>query len=87
MTIANVILRDVPLQQAVDHPRLHVEFTPDGPRAAYEPGLDVSAVEIPTRPFEDRHMFFGGVAAAARTRAGDLTGASDPRRSGGVSIG
>lgn len=87
MTIANVILRDTPLQAAVDHPRLHVEITEDGPQASYEPGLDVSAIDMPTRGFDAPHMYFGGVAAAARTRTGDLTGASDPRRSGGVSLG
>lgn len=87
MTIANVILLDMPLQAAVDHPRLHIEVGDGGPRAAHEPGLDVSAIDYPDRPFHAPHMFFGGVAAAARTRAGDLTGASDPRRSGGVSLG
>lgn len=87
MTIANVILRDMPLQAAVDHPRLHVEFADAGPQVVHEPGLDVSAVDLPTRGFDAPHMYFGGVAAAARTRTGDLTGASDPRRSGGVSLG
>lgn len=87
MTIANVILLDMPLQAAVDHPRLHIELTDDRPRAAYEPGLDVSKIGAQLRPFDAPHMYFGGVAAAARTRAGDLTGASDPRRSGGVSLG
>jgi len=87
MTIANVILRDIPLQAAVDHPRIHVEFGEGGPQAAYEPGLDVSDIHMPTRAFDGPHMYFGGVAAAARTRTGDLTGAADPRRSGGVSLG
>lgn len=87
MTIANVILRDIPLQAAVDHPRLHVEFADGEARAAYEPGLDVSRIDIPCRSFDGPHMYFGGVAAAARTRTGDLTGAADPRRSGGVSLG
>jgi gamma-glutamyltranspeptidase/glutathione hydrolase len=74
------------LQAAVDHPRLHIEETDQGPRVAAEPGLPRPQVDLPWRWFERRSMFFGGVGVAARLEDGRLDGAADPRRAGAVAI-
>lgn len=75
------------LQEAVDHPRLHVELTDAGPRVAHEPGLPAAKLPFPDRAFPKRSMFFGGVAAALwNPRAGFELG-SDGRRGGGAAIG
>ncbi len=70
------------LSEAVEHPRLHVEFSDEGPRVAVEPGLELGPVDLPTRPFDHPDMFFGGVAAAALHPDGALEAGVDPRRSG-----
>ncbi|MEX1279316.1 MAG: gamma-glutamyltransferase [Acidimicrobiia bacterium] len=72
------------LEDAVAHPRLHVERTPDGPRVALEPGMPYEGPWA-SRQFEELHMFFGGVAAAeASPRM--VIAASDPRRGGGIAV-
>ena len=76
----------LPLEQAVAAPRLHVEFTPEGARVAHESALPVERIEHPTRLFEGRHMFFGGVAAALLQPPGGFEAAADPRRTGGIAI-
>ena len=73
------------LADAIDHPRVHPEFTDEGVRIAVEPGLDVSSVEYPRRGFDELHMFFGGVNGTA-IQAGRLTAHADVRRSGAVAI-
>lgn len=71
------------LDEAVAHPRLHVEFADDvGARVALEPGVPYDG-PLPIRPFDDLHMFFGGVTAA-EAGPGAARGAADPRRGGGV---
>jgi gamma-glutamyltranspeptidase/glutathione hydrolase len=70
------------LTEAVEHPRLHVEISEEGARVAFEPGVDLGPIELPTRPFDHLDMFFGGVAAAALHPNGELEAGVDPRRSG-----
>jgi gamma-glutamyltranspeptidase/glutathione hydrolase len=72
---------------AVDAPRVHFE---SGAVQA-EPGVDEAALErLSTRGYEvvrwsERNVFFGGVHAVARDRAGgELRGGGDPRRGGAV---
>jgi gamma-glutamyltranspeptidase/glutathione hydrolase len=66
-------------QAAVDRPRVH----PAGPLVNAEPGVDedgLAALEAAgrvVRRWPERHHYFGGVSAVARTGA-----AADPRRSG-----
>jgi len=73
----------MPLQEAVTHPRLHVELEDDGTRVAYEPGVRLpDGLGGATRRFDHPDMFFGGVAAAARHPSGELDAGVDPRRSG-----
>ncbi len=77
-----------PIDAAIAAPRLHAEWF-DGVRTiAYENALepDMPAGEI-GRPFPGRSMFFGGVQATQVDARGMLTGAADPRRTGGVAYG
>jgi gamma-glutamyltranspeptidase/glutathione hydrolase len=70
------------LSDALAHPRLHVEFARGAPRVAFEPGVDLGPIDLPTRAFDHPDMFFGGVAAAALHGDGALESGVDPRRSG-----
>jgi gamma-glutamyltranspeptidase/glutathione hydrolase len=76
---AGVLDERLPLQDAIDRPRLH----PAGGRVQLEPGFPDSGVHalaaagFEPRIWPDRHHFFGGVSAVTRSSA-----AGDPRRSG-----
>lgn len=83
----NHISGGMTLQEAVDHPRLHVEPTEDGPRVAAEPGvLEPSDVDLPWRWFDGRSMYFGGAGVASSSNEDGLRAASDPRRAGATAI-
>ncbi len=82
MVLGDIIYSGESVARAVHKPRLHVEFTPEGPRVAHEPGLDLTGIDLPVRPFGTRHMFFGGVGIAARHADGRLEAVADPRREG-----
>jgi gamma-glutamyltranspeptidase/glutathione hydrolase len=75
------------LQEAVDHPRAHVEFTASGPPLACEPVLPLELVTMPTRVFPERSMFFGGVAAAQWDPLHGFAAGADPRRAGSHATG
>jgi gamma-glutamyltranspeptidase / glutathione hydrolase len=76
---AGVLDEKLPLQEAVDRPRLH----PAAGRVQLEPGFSEAAIEalaaagFEPRVWAERHHFFGGVSAVTRSAA-----AGDPRRSG-----
>jgi gamma-glutamyltranspeptidase / glutathione hydrolase len=78
-TIVGVVDRELPVREAVDAPRVHLE---DGVVFA-EPGLDLDGLDESLRVvrFGSLNLFFGGVQAALR-RGSRLTGAGDPRRGG-----
>jgi len=75
------------LGEAVGHARLHVEDYGGKKVAAYEPGLPVEEVQIPTRPFDTLDMYFGGAGVAKLNVDGTFELAADPRRGGGTTIG
>ena len=75
------------LGEAVGHARLHVEDYGGEKVAAYEPGLPVEEVQIPTRPFDALDMYFGGAGVAKLDADGTFELAADPRRGGGTTIG
>jgi gamma-glutamyltranspeptidase/glutathione hydrolase len=68
-------------QEAVDRPRAH----PTAEVVHAEPGVDETALDAleaagrAVRRWPERHHYFGGVSALARTG-----GAGDPRRNGAV---
>ena len=75
------------LEEAVGHPRAHVEIESAPPTAACEPGLPTESLTMPSRQFDDLSMYFGGVGAAAWSRQDGFAVAADPRRSGGTWAG
>jgi len=80
--IVNSVDRGLPVQAAVDAPRLHAE---DGV-VHIEPGVAGAALAGAGRMvsrFPGPHTFFGGVQAVER-RDGVLAGGGDPRRGGAV---
>ncbi|GBD85655.1 gamma-glutamyltranspeptidase precursor [bacterium BMS3Abin02] len=82
----NIAHLGMTLQDAVAHPRIHVEFTNGETRVAYEPGSGVESLGYPTRPFEREDMFFGGVGAVALHPDGTMETGVDPRRSGAAVV-
>lgn len=75
-----------PLAEAVAAPRVHLALREDGELLCYEPGVSVEGLDYPLRPYDDIHMFFGGVQAASVTDDGRVTAAHDPRRSGSTTL-
>jgi gamma-glutamyltranspeptidase/glutathione hydrolase len=80
--IVNMLDLGLPVQAAVDAPRLHAE---DG-LVSVEPGIGAAALSAAghrIRRFRRRNTYFGGVQAVARI--GPLiAGGGDPRRGGAV---
>ncbi len=74
----------LPLQDAIDRPRIHCE---PGQLHA-EPGFDPAVLEQLAQHFphhkiwRERNLFFGGVHAVMRRGAAAMEGAGDPRRGG-----
>ncbi|MEM0979745.1 MAG: gamma-glutamyltransferase [Cyanobacteria bacterium P01_H01_bin.58] len=86
--IANVINFGMPLQTAVEAPRLHWEQG----QLHLEPGLAQQPIAtsdledtIAIVPWQQQNMFFGGVHAVA-SESGNLCGAGDCRRGGAVQV-
>lgn len=75
------------LDEAVAHPRLHVEIRDEGDRVACEPGLPMPAGPLPVRKFDALSMYFGGVGAVLHDARHGFEIAADPRRAGGVCLG
>lgn len=82
-TLINHLQLAMPLDEAVRHPRLHVEFVDDAYRVACEEGLDIRT-DQPTRHFPGLSMFFGGVGAVSWSPRNGFAVAADPRRTGGT---
>jgi gamma-glutamyltranspeptidase/glutathione hydrolase len=79
----NVIDHDMPVQEAIDRPRVHVE----GSRLDCEGGLDPDELRVLERwgerlnRFDSLNLYFGGTNAVS-LRAGRLDAGGDPRRDG-----
>lgn len=70
------------LDEAIEHPRLHVET--GGATIAHEPGLELGdPAGLTARRYPAHDMYFGGVTAAGVDGA-SLVGHADSRRSGAV---
>lgn len=91
--LLNLCAFGLPLQRAVESPRLHLE----GTRLSIEAGLPPTAgaalaahgqaegwPELELWP--EPSLFFGGVHAVERLGHGDFRGAGDPRRGGSVAV-
>lgn len=80
------------LQDAIDHPRLHIAFDDEGrPRIEYEDAPAILAAversDLPSVAHDGLSMFFGGVGATLRRPDGSLDAAGDPRRTAATAIG
>jgi gamma-glutamyltranspeptidase/glutathione hydrolase len=79
------------LQQAIDRPRLHVSWSPGGPRVEHERderlATGVVAAGLPVVEHAPTSMYFGGVGAALRSADGTLLAAADPRRAAATAVG
>ena len=90
--LGGLCLDHLPLQQAVDQPRLHVALDDAGAVTLhYEMADAISPVArasgLPSVPHESLHMYFGGVGAALHGADGSLQAAADPRRVGATGVG
>ncbi len=84
--LINHLLFEMPLKEAIAHPRLHLDTSGAVARLMAEPGLDLPATDLPVHRFPDLSMYFGGVGAAAYDNTTGLASAADPRREGGTCI-
>ncbi len=82
--VANVVGHGLPVGEAIDRPRVHV----DEPYVHCEGGHDTGALDALEAAGYDvvrwrrRNLFFGGVSAVERREDGSLAAAGDPRRGG-----
>lgn len=83
--VADAVLRGMPVAEAIDRPRIHVE----GDVLHLEGGLMELAPEgWKTVRWAGRNLYFGGVAAVECRADGTLAAAGDPRRGGhGIVVG
>jgi gamma-glutamyltranspeptidase/glutathione hydrolase len=88
--VANVVGHGLPVEEAIDRPRVHV----DEPHVHCEGGQEAGTVEALRDAGYDvvgwrrQNLFFGGVSAVERREGGSLAAAGDPRRGGfGVVVG
>lgn len=90
--LEGICLDGLSIQEAIDHPRLHVTVADDGAQGVQfesDPGLGaaVAASGLPAVEHEGLSMFFGGVGAAERCPDGHLEAAGDPRRASATGVG
>lgn len=84
--LINYLLFEMPLEDAIAHPRVHVDTSGEEVRLMAEPGLDLPDTDLSTHVFPDLVMYFGGVGAAVYDNLTGLASAADPRREGGTCI-
>jgi gamma-glutamyltranspeptidase/glutathione hydrolase len=74
------------LQDAISHPRLHIDTSGDAERLMAEPGLELPDTDIPVHVTAQIGMYFGGVGVARYSPDDGITAAADPRREGGTIV-
>jgi gamma-glutamyltranspeptidase/glutathione hydrolase len=82
----NIIDLGLPLQAAIDHPRLHVGLSDEGSLVRFEEGLPVEELDVASRCVGKRVMYFGAVEAASWHPERGLETAADARRVGGTVV-
>ena len=84
--LINYLLLGMSLEDAIAHPRVHVDTSGEVVRLMAEPGLDLPPMDLPLKVFPELVMYFGGVAAAVCDSVSGLQAAADPRRAGGIFV-
>ncbi len=84
--LVNILQMDMPLADAIAHPRLHIDTSGEAERLMAEPGLDLPEVDLPVSVSPELNMYFGGIGATLVDRENGFQVASDPRREGGTRI-
>lgn len=84
--IVNLVEMDMSLEDAISHPRVHVDTSGEFDRLCAEPDLDLPETDLPVTQFDELNMYFGGVGVALFDETTGFEVASDPRREGGTSI-
>ena len=83
-TIHHVVAGGLPVDEAIDHPRLHVESgvvqVEGGWPARTAEQLRQAGEQV--NPWAGRNLYFGGVSAVEQRADGYLAAAGDPRRGG-----
>ena len=82
--LVNALQFGMPLEDAIAHPRVHVDTAGAADQLRAEPGLDLPELDLPSQTFSDVNMYFGGVSVATFDRNAGFEVAADPRREGGV---
>jgi len=82
--LINFLQLGMPLDEAVAHPRVHVDTSGPVMNLKAEAGLDLPEVDLPVTVFPEIVMYFGGVGAAVYGPKNGFGVAADPRREGGV---
>ena len=83
--ISNVIDFDMPLQEAIDAPRVHLENRIFQCELGINPASidDIASLGYDVNRWDKRSMYFGGAHSVGRV-GGELTAAGDGRRNGAV---
>lgn len=84
--LVNVLQLGMSLDDAVAHPRVHLDTSGERDRLLHEAGLPMPATDMPVKTYDELSMYFGGVAAASFDIEQGFEVAADPRREGGVCI-
>jgi len=84
--LVNILQMGMSLENAIAHPRIHVDTSGESERLMAEPGLDLPDVDMPVNVMPDLNMYFGGIGATLVDREKGFQVASDPRRDGGTRI-
>lgn len=82
--LINYMQFGMPLDEAIAHPRIHIDTSGDEVQLKAEPGLDLPDVDLPITVFPGLVMYFGGVGAAMYDNDDGFAVAADPRREGGI---
>jgi gamma-glutamyltranspeptidase / glutathione hydrolase len=85
-TLVRLAVDEDSLEDAVAAPRAHLDKRPQAEVLCYEPGLPGDRLPYASRPYDDLHMYFGGVQAASVDDNGNVDAAHDPRRSGASAL-
>jgi gamma-glutamyltranspeptidase/glutathione hydrolase len=84
--LINFVQVGLSLEDAVAHPRMHLDVSGNKESLAMETGLPSLGPDIAVAEYPELNMYFGGVAAALFDRQTGFRLAADPRREGGTCV-